>query len=378
MPVLKLAKYFWSCFFLVVINSSVDHPRLADKLSQTDFLERFPQAYYFVDINPFDLPASTLEKLRFIDEPEVNLAWLFHLVREGEFHKTRFLWQALPTNIPETRLNELVDLLVLKQRWEELTTLSKRLKPTERLETVLDVQQGIAPDKLNKAQLDGLSIALLPEQVAFNTECKNNVLLLADRFSAYQQLNALRDKYLQKPEPEQNSFCLSEVYYVGNALICEEGFKGFAICNMMRDLPKSDFLIVMTKSGLANVRGTQMTLTMTSDYDVLVHELMHFSGFEDEYAIYGQKAHWLCNSKGLKAPNLFVGLAENAPQGWVKSVTCQNGKLDAFKPALKWSKMQFQELPLSEQYRQLWQKKVQQDWLIEQQKLANNAQTNIN
>ena len=44
----------------------------------------------------------------------------------------------------------------------------------------------------------------------------------------------------------------------------------------------------------------------------------------------------------------------------------------------KWSKMQFQELPLSEQYRQLWQKKVQQDWLIKQQKIANNAQTIIN
>jgi hypothetical protein len=376
--VLKLAKYFWCCLLLVVISSSVDHPRLSDKLSQSDFLERFPHAYYFVDINPFYLPATALEKLRLLDEPEVNLAWLFHLVREGEFHKTRFLWQALPTNIPETRINELVDLLILKQRWEELNTLSKQLKPTERLKTVLGVQQGIAPDKLNGTQLDKLSIALLPEKIAFNPECKNNVLLLADRFSAYQHLNALREKYLLQPEPGQNSFCLSEVYYVGNALMCEEGFKGFAICNIAQDLPKSDFLIVMTTNGLANVRGTQMTLTLRSDYDVLVHELMHFSGFEDEYAIYGQKAHWLCNSKGLKAPNLFVGSAENAPQGWVASETCQNGKLDAFKPALKWSKMQFQELPLSEQYRQLWQKKVQQDWLIELQKLANNAQTIIN
>ena len=362
----------------MVINSSVDHPRLADKLSQSDFLERFPQAYYSVDINPFDLPATTLEKLRFLDEPEVNLALLFHLAREGEFHKARFLWQSLPVSISETRLNELIDLLVLKQRWEELTILSKFFKPTELLETVLDVQQGIAPDKLNEAQLDELSIALLPKKVTFNAECKNNVLLLADRFSTYQYLDILREKYLLKPEPEQNSFCLSEVYYVGNVLMCEKGFNGFANCNIMRDLPSSDFLIVMTINGLANVRGTQMTLTLGSDYDVLVHELMHFSGFEDEYAIYGQKARWLCNSTGLKAPNLFIGSPENAPQGWVKSNTCQYGRLDAFKPALKWSKMQFQELPLSEQYRQLWQKKVQQDWLIKQQKMANNAQTIIN
>ncbi|WP_157599070.1 hypothetical protein [Pseudoalteromonas phenolica] len=366
------------CLFLVVISSSVDHPRLSNEFSQATFLERFPQAYYFVDINPFYLPTSTLEKLRFLDDPEVNLAWLFHLAREDEFHKARFLWQALPANISETRFNELVDLLVLKQRWEELTTLSKHLKATERLETVLGLKLGVLPDKLNEVQLGELSIALLPQQVTFNTECKNNVLLLADRFSAYQHLNALRDKYLLKPEPGQNSFCLSKVYYVGNALKCEEGFKGFATCNMMRDLPESDFIIVMTTNGLANVRGAQMTLTMTSDYDVLVHELMHFSGFEDEYAIYGQKARWLCNSEGIKAPNLFVGLPENAPQGWVKSETCQNGTFDAFKPATKWSKMQFQELPLSEQYRQLWQKKVQQDWLIEQQKLANNVQTIIN
>jgi hypothetical protein len=376
--VLKLVKFIFILILTGVINSSADHPKLHDKRTQDDFLLSFPQSYYLTDINPASLSLSTIGKLTGLNDPEINFVWLQHLVERGEYNEARLLWSQIPSEIPSEPLNELVDLLVMQQRWQEITRLAEHVNSSDRLDALLAMQSGVNTDKLTKAQLDYFAINTLPDRLNFASECKNSVLLLADHFSAYQHLKRLRAQYIQNPEPEENSFCLSKVFYLGNTLDCKQGFKGFASCNIKTALPETDFHILMTKNGLANVRESQMTLTLKSDINVMVHELMHFSGFEDEYPIYGQKAKWLCNSEGLKAPNLFVGTAEQAPVGWVEAKTCQNGILDAYKPSPKWSKMQFQELPLSEQYRQLWQKKIHQDWLFEEQNVAKSTSSIIN
>lgn len=362
----------------MVIHSSVDHPKLTNVRTQAHFLTHFPQSYYLDQINPFNLPAQVLEKLRGLNEPQVNLAWLLHLVQQGNFDKAKFLWEAIPETLSETHFDYLVKTLKTLKRWDELRRLANHLAHDEKLEVLLALQDGTDIDELTGAQRAYFSIDGLPSELDFASACKNTVLLVADHFSAFQKLQELRKQYELTPEPEQNSFCLSQVYYLGSVIACEQGIKGFARCDIKKTLPKTDFQIVMTKSGLANVRDSQMTLTLKSDINVMIHELMHFSGFEDEYPVYNQKAKWLCNDEGLKAPNLFVGTQEQAPSGWVESSTCRHGRLNAYKPAPKWSKMQFQELPLSEQYRQLWRMKVYQDWLFKEQNLANSTSTIIN
>ena len=74
----------------------------------------------------------------------------------------------------------------------------------------------------------------------------------------------------------------------------------FAHCNfhIVEDVYKqyisnSDYIILLTDKGKANVRGRKMTLTSLSNYNILVHELMHFAGFEDEYILPKEKADWL-------------------------------------------------------------------------------------
>jgi hypothetical protein len=69
---------------------------------------------------------------------------------------------------------------------------------------------------------------------------------------------------------------------------------------------------------------------------------------------------------------------QSAPVDWSPAKTCEKGRLKAFKPSSQWSKMQYQELPLTEQYRQLWRKKIVQDWQFKQKIQANKGEVIIN
>jgi len=361
-----------------VISFSHNHPRLDDEQLQADFLANYPSTFFFKDIDVSTLPVSLLEKLRVLKDPEINFYWLLHIINQGSKIQHELLWKNILKRPPEDQLNELVTKLVEQMRWHDLEHLAKNIESFKLLDSVLALQSGISIRNFRDDQYSSLPVKLLTNQVKFNTQCKNTVLLVADHLEAYLRLNTLREQYQADPMPSQNSFCFSEVFYVGNALGCEEGFNGFALCDINFLLPSTDYIIAMTKSGLANVRDRQMTLALSSDIDVLIHELMHFSGFEDEYPVYAEKAKWLCSSNGMKAPNLFVGHNEYAPSGWVPARTCENGHLNAYKPSLKWSKMQYQELPLTEQYRELWRKKVYKDWFNKQQVQATSLQVIIN
>jgi hypothetical protein len=61
----------------------------------------------------------------------------------------------------------------------------------------------------------------------------------------------------------------------------------------------------------------------------------------------------LCKRQGYVAPNLYISQGEAAPNGWHKSLSCQQGGV-AYKPTKQWSIMQYQQLGLSKRYRALW------------------------
>ena len=363
---------------MLMIGSSADHPKLKNLITQSEFLAQYPQSYYLIKIELSKLPISTLKQLKVLENPQVNYYLLRHLVDIGAFEQALPYWSTIPKKLPTQQLESLIEVLLKLGKWHELTLLSKHIEPFDRLDSLLQLQAGKIIENIDKQQIKHLPVRLLPKALNFHQSCKNTVLLLADHLEASIHLQKLRAQYNKRPEPSLNSFCMSEVFYVGSALNCKEGFNGFAFCNLNQSLPHADYQIIMTKRGLANVRNKQMTLSLQSDIDVLIHELMHFSGFEDEYAVYGRKAKWLCNSSGLKAPNLYVGTVQSAPVDWSPAKTCEKGRLKAFKPSSQWSKMQYQELPLTEQYRQLWRKKIVQDWQFKQKIQANKGEVIIN
>ena len=58
---------------------------------------------------------------------------------------------------------------------------------------------------------------------------------------------------------------------------------------------------MMPKQGTASVKNGLMHINSQASYAVFLHELMHFNGFEDEYALPVKKQAWLCQLEGVVA-----------------------------------------------------------------------------
>lgn len=131
---------------------------------------------------------------------------------------------------------------------------------------------------------------------------------------------------------------------------------------------KDTFSVIFTDNDKAYVQGSRMYLSDTHNYDVFKHELFHFAGFVDEYPLNKRLAAQFCNLK-TTIPNLMV-TAKNAQPPIIekhpylgklgrsdihltKTNTCNNTDLQAWKFVAETTFMEYQELPVSEVYIEL-------------------------
>ncbi|MEG3768365.1 sel1 repeat family protein, partial [Alteromonas sp. 14N.309.X.WAT.G.H12] len=103
--------------------------------------------------------------------------------------------------------------------------------------------------------------------------------------------------------------------------------------------------VVISELGKANVNNGVMFLDLTDAYSVFVHELAHFAGFVDEYALGKNAAERYCG--GPDAPNLiYDGKITYSPisrlQNWQElqpgvgiwpAQTCARSSVRAYKPS---------------------------------------------
>ncbi|NOU52471.1 hypothetical protein HG263_18265 [Pseudoalteromonas sp. JBTF-M23] len=364
---MRQVKFFViSCFLLVMMVKSHHQPSLSEQTARHAFLIQNPQVYYLIEdkINLSALPEHIIRALLVLDVAKVKFEWAIRLAKQQRFDESRLYWQKYYLDGMEQQRARLAQAFIQNDAFDELQRLQQMYSLPQKLSVLLESERGTLPQALPRESLAAWRLRIVSDDLQFSGLCKNRVLLVSDHYRGVKRLNKLKKQYLKKPEPEANSYCFTEVFYIGNIMACEGTDGQFARCNaeglieQYKDsMDNVDYVIVMTKSGQANVTNGMMTLTLSSDYQVFLHELMHFSGFEDEYAVAPEKARWLCKKEGRYAPNLIV--AESPPdEGWYESKTCRNGALTAYKPSKDWSIMQYQELPLSHKYRQLWQNAI--------------------
>ncbi|WP_152085283.1 hypothetical protein [Pseudoalteromonas sp. A25] len=349
-----------------MVVKSHHQPYAHASLEQNALLLQTPQVYYQLEsqIELSALPVHVIKALLALDVNEVKFEWAIRLAQQSRFKASRLYWLKYYNKATAQQRERLKKVFVEQEAFSELERLKNQFTLKEPLYTLLASEHGALPSMLSHRSLATWNLPILSSPQSFSEQCKNSILLVSDHYRGMKKLNALKAQYLKKPEPQAYSYCFTEVFYIGNIMMCKGEQNQFAKCNAEYFiaqyegfLDNIDYLIMMTKSGLANVSNGMMTLTSSSDYQVFLHELMHFSGFEDEYAVAPSKARWLCSIAGQHAPNLVV--SKHSPeQGWYKSNTCKNGALQAFKPSKNWSIMQFQERPLSHKYRQLWQNAI--------------------
>lgn len=308
------------------------------------------------------LPQSTLALLARNKIPLAQYEYSLTLLGKGQSETAKLFWLPSLGSLTSQQKIELAEQLLEQSRWGDLKLLGNNNRlPRSDVLSHLNLEVGRSYRVIPKLFLQRLGFLSVNPNVDPDPQCRFNVLMMSDHRSGLYKLAELVNIFDKQPEPAKNVFCFSKPMYVAGAIDCNNEATKMAQCNwpsslLKKHLPDNfDFIIMMPKYGSANVRNEIMHLSSQANYAVFLHELMHFSGFEDEYVLPLSKQAWLCKKSGLVAPNLFISHGEMPPRGWHKSQSCQYYGV-AYKPSEKWSIMQYQQLGLSAQYRTLWLK----------------------
>ncbi|MCX2768874.1 hypothetical protein [Pseudoalteromonas sp. B530] len=315
-----------------------------------------PNSYFAIapvlEMSPSQASTQLVKAIADLKQPSWEFERLQRSLSAQEKNSTKLLLLDTWSRLNRQQRRQVSEQLISLGRYHLLYALSKRYALNPELTSLLAVWQGKPVTTfLNNPYLR--LFQTLSERQHSSASCQFNLALIASNLDGLQRLQVLKHAYEQQPEPAKGVYCLSKPIYAANKLSCKRQ-RGFAMCDLRYEqgLSKYDHLVFMATEGLANVSGKHMTLSATSTYNTLVHELMHFSGFEDEYPVPAKKAKWLCATSGQKAPNLYVG--DHAPNNWVPSRTCELGKFSSYKPSNSHSLLEYQSIKLDANYRQRW------------------------
>lgn len=318
---------------------------------------------YFTD-NLARLPELTLAFLARKNIPAAQYSYSINLINNKKNDQAKLYWQPSITHISPAERQQLADLFLEQSRWGDLILLKQQnLLPKGNAYNHLALHTSTSYKRIPTAFLNELGFTALNSLPAINNACTYNVLMLGIHREGLFKLHDFTTQFNKNPEPQKGAFCFSKPVYAAGALSCKNTLS-MASCKWKNTTLKAkatkgfDYTVIMSKSGTANVVGKKMQLSSAANYPVFLHELMHFSGFEDEYPLAASKQKWLCAKKGFVAPNLYISQGETAPTGWYKSESCQQGGV-AYKPSEHWSIMQYQQLGLSKRYRALWKAQIQ-------------------
>ncbi len=353
---------------LYVLTGSVNHSAklalwlgFSDAKSAIAGFYQFPRAFNN-SLSSFPQPIVKALALNGFANAQFN--WALVLLRQSHADKAKLFWQLSVTQQPANKREQLAQLLVKQKRWAELELLAKQglIPISDALET-LKLHLSYPKESISSEFAKRTGIALFTHSQVAEQRCSYNVLMLSNHLEGLTKLNAFKQKHLLSPQPASNSFCFSTPVYLGDSIECQSNPLKAANCHWQPLINKVqwprdfDFIVMMPRNGKGNVRSGIMQLGSQSHYGLFLHELMHFDGFEDEYALPTAKQAWLCKQTGYVAPNLFIANGISPPQGWHLSQSCQ-GKIKAYKPSKNWSIMQYQQVALSTQYKVLWSKQI--------------------
>lgn len=352
----------------VLLTGSVNHyNKLAlwlanDKAAAMSGFYQFPD---FFNKNLSVIPKPIVKTLALNGMYTAQFRWAVSLLNEGKADEARLFWQSSAAKQNDSKREKLAQLLLKQNRWSDLTELATQglIPPSDALEG-LKLQLSYPPSSISDEFAQRSGFLLSSKLLVANTQCDYNVLMMTDHRQGLLTLNAFKQRYSANPMPTANSFCFSPPLYLGDTISCQSNPDKAASCNWQPLINKVrwphnyDFIVMMPRVGSGNVRSGIMQLNSQSHYGLFLHELMHFSGFEDEYVLPKKKQAWLCQQSGFVAPNLFIAKNSPAPKNWYISESCQ-GQVKAYKPSKKWSIMQYQQLPISIEYRELWSQQIE-------------------
>lgn len=219
-------------------------------------------------------------------------------------------------------------------------------------------------------------------QQAATQVCTQQVQFVATSLSSMVQALAFKKKFEDDKRLQSLDICISQaVWLQANTLDCSANFKqqGRLGCDLTdmskrRDRPNFTHLVIFDRHGKANVNNGVMYLDQMDPYSVFVHELAHFAGFVDEYALPIALAEHHCYA--MQAPNLihlrgiryqpyerklqWQQLAPESGLDIAPSATCDNTDIKSYKPSSRMTFLQYHDVEyIPSLYIALWQAQIQ-------------------
>ncbi|MDO6566065.1 sel1 repeat family protein [Alteromonas sp. 1_MG-2023] len=159
--------------------------------------------------------------------------------------------------------------------------------------------------------------------------CYQRIQLVATSLATIARADRLYKDYLNDERLSELPLCIAPpIWLENNVLDCHANFNGQGnlACNVKPLAPLVEtrnitHAIVVSEQGKANVQNGVMYLDISDSYTVMVHELAHFAGFIDEYALSRNAARRYCSNEGISTfapPNLTMdGAIAYHPQNTV-------------------------------------------------------------
>lgn len=142
--------------------------------------------------------------------------------------------------------------------------------------------------------------------------CAQTIQFVATTLVSFIQANAFQEQFEKDKRLADLPLCvLPPIWLQKDSLACNNNFDNEARlgCDLYplskyKTLLSFTHMVVFAEQGKANVNNGVMFLDQSDTYSVFVHELAHFAGFVDEYALPDDLANYHC-SKNV-APNLLL------------------------------------------------------------------------
>ena len=253
-------------------------------------------------------------------------------------------------------------------------------------------EQNFAPaqtalDTLQQNEMKALSVLL--DVTPQGPNCAQTIQFTATSLVSLIQATAFYQQFEKDKRLADLPICvLPPIWLQPDSLQCSNDFANEARlgCELY---PLSQFktalsfthLIIFAEQGKANVNNGVMYLDQSDTYSVFVHELAHFAGFVDEYALPENLANFHCGNN--KAPNLLLSaqeeyLPKERANTWkraldahnelqvlesdnpvlhhiARSQTCKNTEFESFKPTQQMTFLEYHDVPnIPRVYRTLW------------------------
>lgn len=210
----------------------------------------------------------------------------------------------------------------------------------DKVKRVLAKYQPTSPDRVSKMSLQ-------------SSRCLQRIGVFATSLSTIVKADSLVQAYKNDRRLQSIPLCIDKpIWLKQNTLSCAPDWQGAERLGCdVRPLAKAverrnyTHAVIVAEQGKANVNNGVMFLDLTDAYSVFVHELAHFAGFVDEYALGAQAAERNC--KDTSVPNLiFDGKITYAPlstyDNWQQlqpgvgiwpAQTCARSDITAYKPS---------------------------------------------